>query len=207
MNEIIAEVRVDNVFTPTIHVSNSPIILKSDRVIGGEAEENSNVLYEQGFVWFQDCIAFDMLRDYQSYWVKIGFAESLEIDPVIAKAKGGDASVILLPFQITDRERVCVFGDVNDGVIFTFTLYAGHYKLLFQNREFTREEIEAEPNFDCEDIEYDDWDDQIELCLLTFIPTIEPIEPKVIQYHGKARTENSAALILHDRKLYQNNDD
>ena len=82
----------------------------------------------------------------------------------------------------------------------------GHYKLLFQNRDFTREEIEASPNNDCQDLDYDDWDDQLELCLLTFTPTKEPIEPKILKYNGSLKSKESPKpLILFDRKL--NNDD
>ncbi len=210
MNEVIAEIRIDNVFTSTIHVSNSPMILKSSRVIGGEPEEDIRILTNQGFVWFRDSIAFDMLSDYQSYWVKIAVAESLEIDSVIANAKklrlADGASAILLPFQLAVEERVCVFGDVNDGVIFSFPLPAGHYQLLFQNRYFTREEVEAEPNFNCED--YDYWEDEIELCLLTFIPTKEQIEPKIFTYKSQLGTKDfSTPLILYDRKLHQNSDE
>ncbi len=209
MNEVIAEIRIDNVFASFVHVSKLPIGYKSSQVRGSESE-GIKLLLDQGFVWFQDSIAFYMLSDYQSYWIKIAISESLEIDPVIANAKelgiGGRASAILLPFQLTGEERVCVFGDYDDNVTFSFTLPAGHYQLLFQNRYFTREEVEAEPNFDCED--YDYWEDEIELCLLTFIPTKEPIEPKIFTYKSQLGTKDfSTPLILYDRKLHQNSDE
>ncbi len=166
------------------------------------------LLLDQGFVWYQDFIAFNMLRDYLSYWIKIAIKEGLELDSVIANGESGQASVMLLPFQITSEERVCVFGDDRCSATFSFTLPVGHYQLLFQNREFTREEIEAEPNFECEDMDYDDWDDQMELCLLTFIPTKEPIEAKIFTNKSPLGTEDfSTPLIIHERKMYQDSDD
>ena len=204
MNEVIAEIRIDNIYNSFIHVSKLPIIYKSSQVRGSESE-GIKLLLDQGFVWYQDLIAFNMLSDYQSYWIKIAIKERLEIDPVIANDKSGRASAILLPFQITREERIYVFGDDEDHVTFSSALSTGHYQLLFENREFTREEVEAEPNFDCED--YDDWEDEIELCLLTFIPTIEPIEPKIFTDKGWSETKNSTPLILYDRKLYPNSDE
>ncbi len=209
MNEVIAEIRINNVSTSIIHVSKLPIGYKSSQVRVSEPEEYSELVLDQGFAWYQDFIAFDMFSDYLSYWIKIEIKDRLEIDPVIANDKelrrDGLASVILLPFQITSEEQVCVFGDDDVSVTFSFTLPAGHYQLLFQNRDFTREEVEAEPNFDCED--YDYWEDEIELCLLTFIPTQEPIEPKIFIDRGWAGTKDSTPLILYDQKLYPNTDD
>ena len=207
MNEVIAEIRIDNNCVSSIHISKLPRGYKFSQIRVGEPEEYSKLLLDQGFVWYQDFIAFDMFSDYLSYWIKIAIKERLEIDPVIANAKSGSASVILLPFQITSEERVCVFGDDNYTGTFSFTLPAGHYQLLFENRDFTREEVEAEPNFDCEDMDYDDWEDEMELCLLTFIPTIEPIEPKIFAYRSVLGTKDfSTPLILCERKLYPNSD-
>ncbi len=212
MNEVIAEIRINDIFVPFIHVSKLPIGYKSSQVIGDEPEDYSDLLLDQGFVWYQDFIAFNMLRDYLSYWIKIEIKDCLEIDPVIVNAKElgmyVPASVILLPFQITSEERVCVFGDDPVSATFSFTLPAGHYQLLFQNRDFTREEIEAEPNFNCENMDYDKWEDQMELCLLTFIPTKEPIEAKILTYRSELGTKDfSNQLIIHERKMYQDSDD
>lgn len=207
MNEVIAEIRINDIFVPFIHVSKLPIGYKSSQVRVGEPEDYSDLLLDQGFVWYQDFIAFNMLRDYLSYWIKISIEDRLELDSVIANGESGQASVMLLPFQITSEERVCVFGDDPGSATFSFTLPVGHYQLLFQNREFTREEIEAEPNFECEDMDYDDWEDQLELCLLTFIPALEPIEPKIFTYRSELGTKDfSTPLILYDRKLYPNSD-
>ena len=212
MNKVIAEIRIDDMFVPFIHISKLPRGYKSSQIRLGESEDYSILLLDQGFVWYQDFIAFDMLRDYLSYWIKIAIKDRLEIDLVIANVKDSrmnyEANVILLPFQITDEERVCVFGDDNCTDTFSFTLPAGHYQLLFENREFTTEEVEAEPNFECVDMDYDDWEDYMELCLLTFIPTIEPIEPKIFAYKSQLGTEDfSTPLILYDRKLYQDSDE
>ena len=206
MNEVQAEFRIDNLFVSFIHVCKLPIEYKFGK-IGRlvQAEDYSKLLLDQGFVWYQDFIAFYMLSDYRSYWIKTAVTESLEIDSVIANARGGRASAIVLPFQISDRERVCVFGDDDTTASFSFTLPAGHYQLLFQNRHFTPDEVEAEPNFDCDD--YSDWDEEIELCLLSFIPATEPTEPKIITYKSRLGSKDfSTPLTLFDRKLYQSDD-
>lgn len=208
MNKVIAKIEIYNISTSTIYVSRLPIGYKSSQIRVCEPDEDTDPLLEQGFIWYQDFIAFDMLTDYLSYWIKIAVKDRLEIDPVIANGESGQASIILLPFQITNEERVWVFGDDEVSATFSFILPAGHYQLLFENREFTREEIEAEPNFECEDMDYDDWKDKLEFCLLTFIPTNKIIEPEILVYKGAiGREEPPTPLILYERKLYPNSND
>ena len=206
MNEVLAEFGIYNQYVSSIHVCKLPIEHEFSKVRrAGKTEDYSSLLIDRGFVWYQDFMAFYMLSDYRSYWIKIAVKDCLELDSVIANARGGRASAIVLPFQITDRERVCVFGDDDTTASFSFTLPAGHYQLLFQNRHFTPDEVEAEPNFDCDD--YSDWDEEIELCLLSFIPVTEPTEPKIITYKSRLRTEKvSYPLTLFDRKLYRSDD-
>lgn len=62
--------------------------------------------------------------------------------------------------KINKNIRLYLFGG-DDELILSFTLPIGHYQLLFENRFFTREKIEAEPIFDCEDIDYDDYNYQL----------------------------------------------
>ncbi len=207
MNEVIAEIRLDNIYNSFIYISKS---LEKHNSDSHYRDEGTKLQMNQGFAWYQDFVSFYMLSDYQSYWVKIAVAESLEIDPVIAvqtknftEKQNHNTSVILLPFEVTGEERIHVFADATDGAIFSFPLYTGHYQLLFQNRFFTREEIEAEPNFNCEDADYDDWDDEMELCLLTFIPTEVPIEPKIL---ASRRRNAPTDVVLYDRKLHPNGD-
>lgn len=209
MNKILAEVRIDNILTPFIHISKSSKEYSRQK----EYEEAFDLLLSpQGFIWYQDFIAFNMLSDIKSYWVKIAVGETLEIDPIITDAikrprNSFDGNVIVLPFQVVEGDRLYVFGD-DDALILSFTLPAGHYQLLFQNRFFTREEIEASPNNDCKDLEYDDWDDFLELCMLTFIPTQEVIEPKFLVYKGSKQSKTPPTpLILFDRKLYEDSND
>ena len=205
MNKILAEIRIDNIFTSNIFISKLP-----REQIRKQSFDNdmSDTMFRQRFAWYQDFIAFYMLRDYQSYWVKIAISESLELDYFIANAKklrrDIPANVILLPFQTAESEKVYVFGDDDITASFSFTLPTGHYQLLFQNREFTREEIEASPNNDCQDLDYDDWDDEVELCLLTFIPTEKVIKP-IILNQSSTRKEKSSPLVLFDRKLNDGN--
>lgn len=206
MTKLLAEFRIDNVSAPFIHISKS-----SSQSYSKKKEyqnEASNLLIgPQGFMWYRDFIAFDMLSDIERYWVKIAVCETLEIDPIIAKAKDSfEASAIVLPFEVVDEDRVYVFGD-DDAVIFSFTLPVGHYQLLFQNRDFTKEEIESSPHFDCKDGNYDDCDDISELCTLTFIPTDEVIKPEILVYKGSLESKEAPTpLILFDQEMYQAND-
>ena len=207
MNKVLAKIKIDNIFTSTVFVSKSPGEHSRKRQFDNEMLDT---MFRQRFAWYQDFIAFYMLRNYRSYWVKIAISESLELDYFIANAeklkRDISSNVILFPFQVTDEERVHVFGGDDVTASFSFTLSAGHYQLLFQNREFTREEIEASPNNDYQDLDYDDWDDQLELCLLTFIPTEEPIEPKILKYNGSLKSKKlPSPLVLFDRKLNDRN--
>ncbi|MDJ0698023.1 hypothetical protein [Mastigocoleus sp. MO_188.B34] len=198
MNKILAEIKIDNVSTPFIHISKSSEVYR--RKEGYENQVPNLLMGPQGFIWYPDFIGFDMLSDAESYWVKIAVSETLQIDPIIAAAKDSfEASAIVLPFQVINGERVYLFGD-DDAVIFSFTLPVGHYQLLFQNRNFTTEEIENSPHFKHRDLDSDDCDRIPELCILTFIPTNTAIKPEILVYKGSLETtEPPEPLILCDR--------
>ncbi|MGF1488935.1 MAG: hypothetical protein ACFBSE_17765 [Prochloraceae cyanobacterium] len=210
MNEVIAEFRLYNIFTSDINISKSTEARNYYQA--HSLDKSFNVRDKQGFVWYQDFVSFYTLSDYRAYWIKIAVKDRLEIDPIIANAKElrriDATTAILLPFQAKSEQRIYVFGDDPGSVIFSFHLPTGHHQLLFQNRLFTKEEIQVKFNVDCQDLGYREWEDPLEFCLLTFIPTIEPIEPKILAYKNSFGTkEFSQPLILYDRKLYQNNDD
>lgn len=213
MNKVLAEIRIENIYNSFIHISKSSQTHEYDYIKQQEYHKQEfNQLLKQGFIWYPDFIAFDTIGDLERYWVKIAVSETLEIDSVVAENKNSRganrASAIVLPFLIEEQDRVYVFGDYEDDIILSFTLSAGHYQLLFQNRNFTREEIEAEPNFDCQDLDYDDWDDDLELCLLTFIPTKEAIEPEIIAYKGSPKSkEPPSPLVLFNRKMYRSGEE
>ncbi len=78
MNEVIAEIRLDNIYNSFIYISKSLEIHNHD---SHYKDEGIKLQMNQGFVWYQDFISFYMLSDYQSYWVKISIGEKLEIDP------------------------------------------------------------------------------------------------------------------------------
>ncbi len=200
MNKILAEIKIDNVSTPFLHISKSSEVYRRKK--GYESEVSNLLMGPQGFIWYPDFIAFDMLSDIESYWVKIAVSETLEIDPIIAKAKDSfEASAIVLPFEIANGDRVYIFGD-DDAVIFSFTLPVGHYQLLFQNRDFTTEEIEASPHFNCKNRVRDRCNDIPELCMLNFIPTPEAIEPEILIYKGSLETkEPPNPLIIFERDM------
>ncbi|MGB6296504.1 MAG: pentapeptide repeat-containing protein [Rivularia sp. (in: cyanobacteria)] len=212
MNEVIAEVRISNIYVPFLNISKYPQKEIRQKLFNDEMGHQllgSRDTIPQGFAWYRDFISFDMLTDYQTFWVKIAVSETLEIDSVIAQdMKSGNlrANVIILPFQVAEDDRLYIFGDYDEDVSLSFTLPAGNYQLLFQNRDFTREEIEASPNFDCEDMDYDDCDTSIELCKLTFIPTEEVIKPQIIVYKGciKSKTPPNP-LTIFNRNLHPSN--
>ena len=207
MNKVLAEVRIENIYNSFIHISQSPQTY--DYIGQREYDKEFNLLLKQGFIWYRDFIAFSMTSDLERYWIKIAVSDTLKIDPVITEAIDSDryldATVIILPFEVRDK-RIYVFGDYDEDLTLSFTLPPRNYQLLFQNRHFTREEIEASPNNDCRDLDYDDWYDDMELCLLTFIPTEEAIEPKMIAVNNSQKSKFRKALILFDREMYQSSD-
>lgn len=212
MTEVLAEIHLSNIYIDCIFISKSSDVYRKKGGISNEAE---NLLFEprcQGFVWYRDFVAFKMLAQDRSYWVKLAVSETLEIDQTLIKNEENrenvnGESVIVLPFQVVDKDRLYVFGGDND-IILSFTLPVGNYKLLFQNRLFTKEEIEANPNNDYQDLEYDDDCDYIpELCMLTFIPTKEAIEPEILMYDGSLKSNKAPTpLILFDQEMYTSRD-
>lgn len=213
MNEVLAEIKLSNLYTDSIYISKSFDVYRREGDMPDEVAEN--LLFEpksQGFVWYPDFIAFDMLGEERNYWVKLTVAEALEIDSTLTENMESQyvyskESVIVLPFEVVKGDRLYLFGG-DDDLVLSFTLSIGHYQLLFQNRLFTREEIEASPNNDCQDLDYDygECDYIPELCQLTFIPTDKVIEPKIlVDKNSTAKTKSPSPLILFDHKLNNSN--
>ena len=148
-----------------------------------------------------------MLSDDIEFWVKLSVDETLKIDPILWKMVKSNRTyrterALVLPFQVFPEDRMHIFGGEDD-LVFSFTLPPGHYQLLFQDRFFTRKEIEASPNNDCEDIEYDlskcDYID--DFCQITFIPIEDKIEPKFIIYEGSMEAKKFPPIVIHERKI------
>ena len=204
MNEVIAQMHLSNSSTDSIYISKSFDVYRKEGEISDEAERLLFGSKSQGFVWYPDFIAFDMLGEERNYWVKLAINETLSVNQTLIE---NEQSVIVLPFQANKGDRLYLFGEEDD-LVLSFTLPVGHYKLLFQNRLFTREEIEASSNNNCQDLDYDyDECDYIpELCQLTFIPTQEVVEPEILVYKGSLKSkEPPSPLVLFDQKLNNSN--
>ena len=202
MNEILAEMHLSNFSTDSIYISKSFDVYRKEGDMSDEAERLLFGPLSQGFVWYPDFIAFDMLGEERDYWVKLAVNETLEVNQTLIE---NEQSVIVLPFQANKGDRLHIFGE-EDELVLSFTLPVGYYQLLFQNRLFTREEIEASPNNNCQDLDYDECDYIPELCQLTFIPTKEVVEPEILVYKGSLKSkEPPSPLVLFDQKLNNSN--
>lgn len=166
------------------------------------------LLISQGFVWYLDFVAFAGRGQLFSYRVKVHLLSSL--------APRNDVSrQILLPFSVPDEGKL-LLGAYTDLPV-SFKIPKGKYKLLFETRYFTDEEIRASTEYDFLTDALEDPDTEIgvieedrpEICFLTFVPTDEIVQPKIIyptqeelkqlRIHG---TEHSAFEAPQDLKLH-----
>ena len=146
----------------------------------------------QMFTWYTDFLAFSGRGDNWSYFVKIYSANELSIRE--------DTSIaILLPFTVPPEGTLLVSGSYGNPS-FPFDIAPGYYKLLYETRFLTDQEIESSGHYDylleeLKDPGVDFWDERRpELCLFTFVPTSNLVIPQVIKGF-QLRQE----LILHNQ--------
>jgi hypothetical protein len=146
-------------------------------VAEGPPELDGNLLIAQGFIWYSDFVAFAGIGQLFSYWLKVYLANSLSLRPDVHRA-------ILVPFTVPECGKLLA-GSYMD-LPPSFQIAPGEYKLLFETRFLTEEEIRSSKRYDffLEDLNNPDIgvmeEDRPEMCFLTFIPTTEPVEPQII---------------------------
>jgi hypothetical protein len=144
---------------------------------GEPPELDGNLLIAQGFVWYSDFVAFAGIGHLYAYWLKVYLADSLKFRPNIARA-------ILVPFTVPEGGQL--FAGSHMDLPPSFQIAPGEYKLLFETRFLTDEEIRSSKRYEffLEDLDNPDMgvmeEDRPEMCFLTFIPTADPVEPQII---------------------------
>ncbi len=134
-------------------------------------------LIAQGFVWYSDYVAFAGIGHLYSSWLKVYIADSLSLRPDTHRA-------ILVPFTVPEGGQLLAGAHMDSPS--SFQIAPGEYKLLFETRFLTDDEIRSSERYDflLEDLDNPDVgvmeDERPEMCFFTFIPTTEPVEPQII---------------------------
>ncbi len=135
------------------------------------------LLIAQGFVWYSDFVAFAGIGHLYDYWLKVYLANSLSLWPDMHRA-------ILVPFTVPECGQLLAGAHMD--LPPSFQIAPGEYKLLFETRFLTDEEIRSSKTYDffLEALDNPDVgvmeDERPEMCFFTFIPTTEPVEPQII---------------------------
>lgn len=146
----------------------------------------------QQFIWYTDFVAFKARGDIGSYLIEVYLSDKLNTQADISHA-------ILLPFTVPPEGTLLVTGSYGDPS-FPFQLPPGNYKMLFETRFLTDQEIASSGHYDylLEKLENPDvefWDElRPELCIFTFIATTDSVNPRVLKGFRPQQQ-----LILHDK--------
>lgn len=159
LNMSFGDVKTANISTPPLTFYNY-------------SKEDIDVSINQGFVWHPNFVGFEIRNQIGSCIVEIHISNHLELESNTERA-------IVVPYYVSD-ENYFYLSDENSEV--RIDLKSGQYQLLYQNRYLTDSEIESSGEFeDVFDPKEDPDSFRPELCLLTFIPTTEVIEPQILR--------------------------
>ena len=156
-----------NVSTPPL---NNPYQSDSDDYIIAKSD--------RGFFCYPNCVGFETLGSAGSCWVKIYVSSCLELEVDAERA-------IVVPYFVS-KQNYFYLSDDNPGK--RIDLDSEQYQLLYQSRYLKDEEIKSlgdtfnyffDPEFYDPDSDNDDF--RPKLCILTFIPTTEEIEPQILR--------------------------
>jgi hypothetical protein len=154
----------------------------------------------QGFVWYKDFVAFAPRGDQWSYSVRIYLSDELTLQSGMDRA-------ILLPYTVPDEGILFVTGSYGNPNI-SFEIAPGNYKLLFETRFLTDEEITSSGEYDfllenLNNPEVNFYDERRpELCLFTFIPTNEKVKPEILYPTYESIVEKLGVKILGTTKIF-----
>ena len=149
----------------TVNISTPPLASQNYN------REDIDTYCDQGFVWHPNFIGFEIRNQIGDCKVKIYVSDLLELEPDTERA-------IVVPCCVSDKNYFYLSDEESEVRI---DLKFGQYQLLYQNRYLTDSEIESLEEFEYLDLEIIDNDTRPELCLLTFIPTTEVIEPQILR--------------------------
>lgn len=131
----------------------------------------------QGFTWYTDFIAFNSRGESWSYLIEVRISNELILQTDVDRT-------ILLPYTIPS-DGIVLIGTYMDPLV-PIQIPSGEYKILFQTRFLTDQEIESSGHYDylLEDLKNPDgnfYDERRpELCIFTFIPTQEKVKPEIL---------------------------
>lgn len=165
MTQLIKELSISCGDIQTIGVSTPPLDFQN------YTDDDINAYWDQGFFWHPNCVGFKIRNEIGGCWVKIYVSERLELKAETQRA-------IVVPYRVSQENYFYLSGDNPMGHV---DLSSGQYQLLYQNRYLSDAEIESLGQFDYFNPDIDSDDTRPELCLLTFIPTPEEIEPKILR--------------------------
>ncbi|NEZ64144.1 hypothetical protein D0962_15325 [Leptolyngbyaceae cyanobacterium CCMR0082] len=126
----------------------------------------------QGFAWYPNCVTFDLANG--DSWLTVYHSQKLEIQPETTRA-------ILVPFNVPGDGYIEITGNFD---VTRLDIPTGQYQLLFELRLLTKDEIfttEKYSNFRPQQADKD-FLEPPELCTLTFTPTAERVEPKLLRF-------------------------
>ncbi|MGD1940759.1 MAG: competence protein ComJ [Leptolyngbyaceae cyanobacterium] len=132
----------------------------------------------QGFAWYRDAVIYDL--DQENCWVEIYQTQRLE------EVSSNVSRAILLPFSVPEAGHLFMM-EYSD--ILSFEILPGQYQLLFERRQLTENELFSiekyaafayQPQGDSTSRQFPR--ESPEHCKLTFVPTQEPVEPKLLKF-------------------------
>ena len=172
----------------TINVSTPPLYSQNYN------NADINAYFDQGFTWHPNFVGFKIRNEIGGCWIKVYVSERLELQD--------DTEItIIVPYRVSAEN--CFYLSDEDSEI-SIDLDSGQYQLLYQNRYLSNSEIESlGDTFDYFNPEEDPDPDgsRPELCLLTFIPTTEEIEPQIL--HHEPEFNPPSELIMFSEPMLQ----
>ena len=158
----------------------------------GDSDEAITACSNQGFFWYPNCVGFETRSEIGSCLVKVYVSERLELETDTERA-------LVVPYRVLSQNHLYLSDDESEQRI---NIESGQYQLLYQNRYLSNSEIESSSEFEDEfDPEEDPNSFRPELCLLTFIPGDEVIEPQILRHEPEFNPPSE--LIMFSESMLQ----
>ena len=167
MARLITESKINCGDVRSLNISTPPLASQNYN------REDTNTYCNQGFVWHPNFVGFETRGEIGGGWVRVYVSNNLELEAEIERA-------IVVPYFVSSENYFYLSDDDSGQCV---ELESSQYQLLYQNRYLRNDEIEILGEFEDEFEPEEDPDSfRPELCLLTFIPTTEEIEPQILRH-------------------------
>lgn len=140
----------------------------------------------QGFNWYPNCVFF--FFRYGNGWLTVFRSDQVKVSKESTRA-------IVVPFEVPSEGHLNYGGDMSG--VERFKISPGQYRLLFEMRELTLDEVLITEKYNYQfDYSSDTTflGDIPELCTLTFVPTQEKVKPEFLKFsswHASYRGDRS----------------